>query len=123
MPLVNEGNGLICALDILLLRDGKPGKTLTDLDNRLKTIFDALRMPSGPQELGADTDRGQQTPAAGENPFYVVLEDDKFITHLSVTTDTLLEPIPDVPVENAVSIVINVTVRPYDMQVKTVAFA
>lgn len=123
MPLVNEVNGLICSLDILLLRDGKPGKTLTDLDNRLKTVFDALRMPTGPQELGSETDRGQQTPNTGEDPFYVVLEDDKFITHLSVTTDTLLEPIPNVPVENAVSMVINVTIRPYDMQIKTIAFA
>lgn len=122
IPLVNDRNGLICALDILMLRDGRPGGTLTDVDNRLKTIFDALRMPKDAQELGAGSDRGKQNPASDENPFYVVLEDDKYITHLSVTTDTLLDPVLAVPAENAVRLIINVTIRPYNTQIKTVSF-
>jgi hypothetical protein len=33
--------------------------------------------------------------------------------HLSVTTDTLLEPIPNVPPHEAVRLVLDVTIRPY----------
>ena len=33
-PIVTEDNGLICALDILMLRKGPPGEVRTDIDNR-----------------------------------------------------------------------------------------
>jgi hypothetical protein len=122
IPIVNDTNGLICALDILLLRDGRPGGALADIDNRLKTIFDALRMPKSPGELGANSRRGQQKPSKDEDPFYVVVEDDKLITHLSVTTDTLLDPVPDKPVDDAVRLVINVTIRPYHVHMDNLAF-
>jgi hypothetical protein len=61
----------------------RPGRLITsgDIDNRLKTLFDSLRIlgevPAGPTE--------------DKKPFYVLLEDDKPITHISVETDTLLE--------------------------------
>jgi hypothetical protein len=122
-PIVNERNGLVCALDILMLRDGPPGKALQDIDNRLKTIFDALRKAKGPSELGAGTPRGQQRPEPHENPFFVLLEDDRLITHVSVTTDTLLEPVPNVPPNEAVRLVINVTVRPYHVHMDNLAFS
>lgn len=53
-PLVTERLNLICHLDILFLRREVPGRVLTqggDIDNRLKTLLDSLRMPksgSGP---------------------------------------------------------------------------
>jgi hypothetical protein len=113
MPMVTEANGLICKVDMLMLREGHPGRALYDLDNRLKTVFDALRKAGGPDELGAGTASGQFGPSPDEDPFYVVLEDDRLITHLSVTTDTLLEPVPDVPPAEAVRLVVNITIRPY----------
>jgi hypothetical protein len=113
LPIVTEKNGLICKLDILMLRAGRPGKVMHDVDNRLKTLFDALRMPSGRSELGAGTTKGQVGPASDEDPFYVLLEDDKFITHMAVTTDMLLDPVPGVSPDTAVRLVLNVTVRPY----------
>jgi hypothetical protein len=60
-------------------------------------VFDALRKARGPSELGASTSKGQQTPEDDENPFYVLLEDDLLITHVSVTTDLLLQPVPNSP--------------------------
>jgi hypothetical protein len=122
-PIVTEANGLICALDMLMLRYGTPGKTIFDLDNRLKTIFDALRMPKGPNELGAGTDSGIQMPAADENPFFVLLEDDNLITHLAVTSDVLLEPVVNVPPDESVRLVISVTVRPYNVTQDNLDFA
>ncbi|MET3838214.1 hypothetical protein [Bradyrhizobium sp. OAE829] len=113
LPIVTEKNGLICQLEILMLREGTPGRVLYDVDNRLKTLFDALRKAKGPQELGAGTSRGQLTPQLDEDPFYVLLEDDRLITHLAVTTDQLLEPVPNCPRDEAVRLFIDVKIRPY----------
>lgn len=93
VPLIHTYGDLvgtlpIVSLDILFLRSGKPGGVLksADIDGRLKTIFDALRMPDLKQEVG------EQTPAPDEDPFYVLLADDRFIGNVSITTDTLLQP-------------------------------
>ena len=121
-PIVTENNGLICKLDILMLRKGPPGKTLYDIDNRLKIIFDALRMAQNPQELGHITSAGKQEPESEESPFYVLLQDDKLITHVAVTSDMLLEPVEKVSPDQSVRLVINVTVRPYDTRLDNVEF-
>jgi hypothetical protein len=113
LPIVNLQSGLVCKLEILMLRNGAPGAVLADIDNRLKTLFDALRKADSASELGAGTSQKQQTPENDEKPFYVLLEDDKLITHVAVTTDLLLEPVPNTPIDEAVRLVIDVTVLPY----------
>ena len=116
-PIVTESNGLICALDILMLRNGPPGKVRTDIDNRLKTLFDALRIAS-PEELG------KETPKPGQDPFYALLQDDSLITSVAVTSDMLLEPVHGVKrAEDGVRLVINVVVRPYSVSIGNVEFA
>jgi hypothetical protein len=70
LPIITKNNGMICKLEVLMLRHGNPGGVLYDIDNRLKTLFDALRIPTGPQELGAGTSKGVQSPDSGEDPFY-----------------------------------------------------
>jgi hypothetical protein len=77
---------LLAELDILMLRPGPPGSLVRhggDIDNRLKTLLDALRMPSA-----AEITSG---PNSDETPFYCLLEDDRFITGLLVRTDRLLD--------------------------------
>lgn len=109
LPLVTRNNGLICKVSILLLRPGAPGAVISagDIDNRLKTIIDAMKMPGQAQEIPGDKQ-------GDEDPFYVLLEDDSLITHASVETDTLLEPIKGDSVQtNDVRVVINCTVQPY----------
>ena len=116
-PIVTESNGLICALDILMLREGPPGEARTDIDNRLKTLFDALRIAS-PDQLG------DESPKQGQNPFYVLLQDDRLITRVGVTSDMLLEPVEGVEREgDAVRLVIDVTVRPYKVTWENLDFA
>lgn len=91
VPLVSNHLKLACALDILFLRRDMPGVPLIhsggDIDNRLKVLFDALRVPENCSELtGAIKD-------ADEEPyFFCLLEDDALITEVTVTTDTLLTP-------------------------------
>jgi hypothetical protein len=89
VPLVTNDLGVGCALDILFLRRDPPGglvKVDGDIDNRIKTMFDALKMPTQDQEMfGAVEDE--------PNPFYCLLEDDRLITSVKVTTDRLLAPV------------------------------
>jgi hypothetical protein len=52
-----------------------------DLDNRLKTLFDALAVPNRDQVVQDETI---------EDPIYVLLEDDAYITKIDVDTHRLL---------------------------------
>jgi hypothetical protein len=124
LPIVTTANELICKVDILMLRHGPPGEVPTDIDNRIKTLFDALRKTTGPSEQVTKSGR-PLTPTKTEDPFYVLLQDDKLITHVSVTSDMLLEPVRKsfIARDNAVRLVINVTVRPYHPFAETVGFA
>ncbi len=122
-PMVTERNYLVCALNILMLRPGPPAQVVHDVDNRLKTIFDALRKAKGPLELGLNTPSGKQVPSLDEDPFYVLLENDNLITHVSVTSDMLLEPIKNVSDDTAVRLVIDVVIRPYFTELYNMEFA
>lgn len=90
-PLVSQTIGAVAELRILLLWPSPAGfiiKSGGDIDNRLKTLLDALKAPLEPDDLPAGT---QVQP--GEEPFFCLLEDDSLITQLSVETDRLLEPV------------------------------
>lgn len=103
--VVNENNHLISELDIVLLRPVGHGKLVGnggDIDNRIKTLCDALSIP---QENQIPKNDG---PKEGESPFHCVLEDDSLITSVRVRTDRLLNP-PDGP-NGHVSLRIHVTV-------------
>lgn len=114
LPLVRENSNLMCTLEILYLRRNKPGSifTNTDIDNRLKTLFDALKVPKDGKEFP------DASPLEGEAPFFCLLEDDTLVTRVSVETDYLLEPVGcpkcgDQEDQNDARIVIFVELRPY----------
>lgn len=119
VPLVRGDWSLECLLSILFLRRDVPGSGLIhrgDLDNRLKTLIDALRFPCTPAEAGG------ATPQTGEDPFFCLLEKDDYVTGLSVETDQLLDaPLPDED-ESTVSLVISVEIRPYYTTMFNLAF-
>jgi hypothetical protein len=103
--LVAETLQHVAVLHITLLGQGEPGAVITrggDLDNRLKTLFDALRVPSNEQELPRVA-----SPQAGEDPFYCVLQDDKLINGIAVTNDRLLRT-----TKNADDVVLMIHVLP-----------
>ena len=88
-PIFTEKFGHVVKLNITLLTPSEPGRVVTqggDLDNRLKTLFDALRAPK-PGELPKG-----DSPGEGEEPFFCLLEDDALISAVSVETDRLLRP-------------------------------
>jgi hypothetical protein len=120
VPLVTKDLSLLCLLDILFLRTDLPSGVISagDLDNRIKTLIDALRKPHNANEL-----RGNETPAAGEDPFFCLLEDDNLVTSLTVETDMLL----DRPNGNAnsaiVKLVITVELKPDYVTMLNLSFA
>jgi hypothetical protein len=89
-PLVCEKVALVAELQIQMLWPQAPGAIVSaggDIDNRLKTLFDSLKMPSETTALPKGT-----SPSQDEKPFYCLLEDDRLITRVDVETDRLLEP-------------------------------
>jgi hypothetical protein len=112
---------LFCNLEILYLRQGPPGNLITpagDVDNRLKTLFDALSMPRDASQLGKYV-----TPDEGETPFFCLLEDDSVITKASVESDTLLQPLSAMPDPNDARVIITVRLRPGRLTSENVGFA
>ena len=66
----------------MILRPEKPGGIIVqsgDIDNRLKTLFDALCLP--PQTNQIPKDEGL---SINESPMYCLLEDDSLITSIKV---------------------------------------
>lgn len=115
VPLVTKDLGLTCAIEILFLRPDPPGSLISsgDIDNRLKTVFDALRIPADAAELGG------HSPAENENPFYCLLEDDRLISRVSVETDVLLQPTSPANADdpNDARLLIAVKLKPVDPRV------
>lgn len=111
VPLVSNELSLTCGIEVLFLRCGTPGEVLKggDIDNRIKTLLDALKRPTQLQDIGDP----YVPPETDEKPFFVLLEDDALVSKLSVETDTLLEPVVwGIPDDYDCRLVITVTVRP-----------
>ena len=106
LPLTHDYFGsLACSLDILFLSHDQPGDLIKhggDIDNRIKVLFDALRMPQNKTELK------DQIPEKDEDPFFCLLQDDKQIIEVKITTDRLLTPITDNKNSKDVHLVIHV---------------
>lgn len=111
VPLAVKERLLCCELRILFLRFGPPGAVIKsgDIDGRLKTLFDALSIPSQPSQIPT----AHRAPGPSEDPFYCVVEDDSLISAVTVETDLLLEPVPGCEPANATRIVVLAKVRPY----------
>lgn len=108
LPIIHRPHELACSLDILFLRRERPGAIIRhggDLDNRLKTLFDALRMPHDSSELTGIA------PDVSDQRLYCLLEDDALITRVSVATQQLLEPPAAGEHASTVELLIHVTVQ------------
>ena len=108
VPFVSRPHLLVAQLEISLGRRESPGDIFHDggdLDNRLKTLLDALRMPHDPNEL-----RGLPL-GDGEERFYCLLEDDSLVTRIEIDTYQLLGPLQDGEQETDVQLDIKVIVE------------
>lgn len=119
LSLVRQKLNLVCDLDILFLRRDEPGSLIRsggDLDNRIKVLFDALRVPS------EDEVRGLKPTDPTDSLLLCLTEDDKLITGFRITTDRLLEPAESEAQQNEVHLIINVEVKATRMTADNMAY-
>jgi hypothetical protein len=86
VPLVICGRETVLDIDLTFLREGAPGQVVYqggDMDNRLKTLFDALHVPQANQLPG------QMATTPGR--VFCLAEDDGLIANLRVRTRELLD--------------------------------
>lgn len=93
-PLVTQQLNLYAELSVLLFHQQPRGALITDggdIDNRLKTLLDGLRVPHGSLE-----GRKELPEAPDPSPFFCLLEDDSLVTKVTVESEQLLRPaLPD----------------------------
>lgn len=105
--IVTRQNGLLCELDVELWRREAPGAILhsggqtPDLDNRLKTLFDALRIPL------CDSDVPGNMWGSGQEELDCLLEDDGLISKLTIDTKKWSRPPAANENPDAVKIIVN----------------
>jgi hypothetical protein len=110
LPLVTASAVLRCKLDILFLRAEDKDFVLQggDIDGRLKTLFDGLRMIRDGQEFPPHA-----TPDDDEHPFFCLLENDDLVSEVSVKTGRLLTlPGKKIAGKHDVYLQITVTIHP-----------
>ena len=104
VPLINSTLYLTASLSIDMLMPNPPGSSRLhagDIDNKLKTLLDALRIPRVKIEIPKN-----YQPKEDEQPMFCLLEDDSLLTDISVSTRRWLEP--DVRLSD-VMLIINVS--------------
>jgi hypothetical protein len=102
-PLVRSSLDLTCSLHILFLRKEDPGALVMqggDLDGRIKTLFDALRMPTADEEKHNNSTHER---------LFCLMESDTLISHFEVESDRLLFPQTTAPHE--VHLIIDVSIN------------
>ena len=104
--VVSKTHFLVAELDIVLMRPEEPGALVTqggDIDNRVKTLLDALTIPKSNQIPSEDT------PTEDENPMHCLMEDDNLVTGLSIKVDRLLGSVDPTEVLVLIEVAISAT--------------
>jgi hypothetical protein len=127
-PILLDRYSVHCELDVLILRRGGIGSSISDgdLDNRVKTLIDCLKQPKGQEIVGQPTEQ--------EKPFFCLLEDDKLVTRLEVQSDQLFKPRVYLPKEpdrdrkrasddRLAHVVVTITLKPYIVNTFNLMFA
>jgi hypothetical protein len=86
VPVVRRRLNMICNLNLTFLRKVEAEGLVHqggDIDNRIKTLFDGLRMP----------DQGDEIPTCEVqfSPMHALLESDSLIVGFAIRTDRLLD--------------------------------
>jgi hypothetical protein len=114
IPVISTKHGVRAQLDILSLSSELPGGALNcgDIDNRMKTLFDALSAPANKQQVPQNPD------TEPDRRVYCLLEDDRLVTSVKVENERLL----DVPPGDRDALVI-IRVRPTIYMQNTVSLS
>jgi hypothetical protein len=111
-PLITAKDYNGCAVNVLFLRRDMPNTPLIhqgDLDNRIKVLFDALKVPKGNELV-------DEPQPLDQRPCFCLVEDDRYIDHVSVTTDRLLAPLGATESIDDVLILMHIIARVVDSE-------
>jgi hypothetical protein len=86
VPLVVPQLSPRCSIEILLLRPEEDRSIFRrgDIDGQVRTLLDALRIPDHTGETGG------AEPSEDEKPLFCLLQDDRLVSEVKVTSDQLL---------------------------------
>lgn len=115
VPLISTVLSLRAELEIFLLSADLPGGFINrhgDIDNRLKTLFDALSIPAQFQQIPTSPDTEPDARV------FCLLEDDRLITRVEVWNDRLLS-LP----ESSMNAIVVIRVNPTVFEATTANFA
>lgn len=91
LPLVGLDKKHVVSLDITLLSHQEPNNihklNSGDIDNRLKSLLDGLRMAQNNNEIR------DHKPEEGEDPFLCLMEDDAIVKEINIRHDKLFFPL------------------------------
>lgn len=78
IPVISPSLNLLAELDVQLMHPELLGTPRADIDNRMKTLLDALRRPQNEHEVPDNAERGGK--------MHVLLDDDHLVTKMTVNT-------------------------------------
>lgn len=109
VPLITKNLSLEAALHFHILRPSTFKGQIADPDNVVKILIDSLKIPQEKGELPISASPGQ-----GEEPFFVLMQDDGLLSKITSSTDELLQPIngKDNIDRSDVRIMLDVYIRP-----------
>jgi hypothetical protein len=82
--IISEKLNMFVELDIQMLHPESIGFARADIDNRAKTLLDALRCPQNAHECGENMPKNT-------GAIYTLLDDDNLVSRLSINTSYLLD--------------------------------
>lgn len=124
VPVANHVHEFQCDLSMKMFRAAAPGAFIFsggDIDNRLKTLFDALRMPHDVSQFPKE--EPENLDSDSWPVLLCLLQDDDMITKISIESVKLLTETPTgYRKENYVELDIEVNLRPITPMYGTLAY-
>ncbi len=122
-PIITPALNLIAELEVQMFHPEIIGQSRADIDNRMKTLLDALRAPQTEHEVGENTPKNI-------GPIYCLLDDDHLVTKLTVNTSHFLNPkmfscgkeLTDADLENFIFLLIDVNIRVSEGTIENLPF-
>jgi len=87
-PIITPELDLLAEIDVQIMHPEILDTPHADIDNRMKTLLDALKRPQNANEVAEATVKAVQ--GKKENTIFTLLDDDHLVTKLTINTSHLL---------------------------------